>query len=287
MYGPYFGIEKVSLEVQKGEVFGFLGPNGAGKSTTINTILDLLRPESGQIEILGADHHRYGAMIRHRVGYLSGDMVTDPSLTGAQYLRYAANLRGGVDLKVIDDLAARLECDLTKKIKHLSRGNKQKIGLISALMHDPDLLILDEPTSGLDPLMQAEFNQIIREHSARGKTAFISSHALDEVQAICDRVGFIRDGRLVKVSSLAALIAEATKDVTVVFTDEPPADALQEIPGVTRLEIADHTAVFHFIGEDDALIKLIANYPIQHIQISEPNLSELFMGYYQEKTDVS
>lgn len=287
MYGNYYGVENISFDVKAGEVFGFLGPNGAGKSTMINTILDLLRPESGTIEIFGADNRRYGAMIRHRIGYLSGDMATDPTLTGVQYLSYVASLRGGVKNSTIDELADRLKCDLSKKIRHLSRGSKQKIGLISALMHDPDLLILDEPTSGLDPLIQAEFNEIIREHSARGKTTLISSHVLSEVQAVCNRVGFIREGKLIKLSPLDDLISEATKLVVIVFVEQPPDDLAESIDGISHLETTDRTVTFQFKGDDDALLKLLATYQVLHIQISEPDLSRLFMGYYQEKSDVS
>lgn len=280
-YGKSRGIADISLDVTTGEVFGFLGPNGAGKSTTINTILDILRPDTGTITILGADHRQASPNIRARIGYLSGDMETDPSLTGRQYLRFAANLRGGVDQTVIDALIVRLKCEVDKKIKYLSRGNKQKIGLIAALMHDPDLLILDEPTSGLDPLIQAEFNDIIREHKARGKTTFISSHALSEVQAICDRVGFIRDGKLIKVSPLDELMREATKRVTITFEGTVPRRDILDLAGVHDATINGQRAVFHFKGNDNDLLKLLAKHTVKDIQISEPDLADLFMDYYQ------
>lgn len=280
------GITDISLSVAKGEVFGFLGPNGAGKSTTINTILDLLRPQTGTIQIFGRDHRDHPATLRQQIGYLSGDMETDPTLTGRQYLHFVANLHDSVAQATINGLVERLKCDLDKKIRHLSRGNKQKIGLVAALMHDPDLLILDEPTSGLDPLIQAEFNAIIREHQQRGKTTFISSHVLSEVQAICDRVGFIRDGKLIKVSGLDELIREATKRVTVTFAKTVPKNSLVNLPGAHHVTIDNQTATFHFKGNDNELLRLLAAHPVKDIQISEPDLSDLFMNYYQSQEKI-
>lgn len=200
-YDKLHGIDDITLEVRKGEIFGFLGPNGAGKSTTINTILDILRPKSGTISILGVSHR--DVKKSHRLlGYLATDMETDPSLTGKQYLSFAASLQGDVDKAHVNELATRLKADLSIRIRHLSRGNRQKIGLIAALMHNPEVLILDEPTSGLDPLIQSEFYTILREHQQAGKTTFMSSHVLSEVQEVCNRVGFIKDGKLVQVSDL-------------------------------------------------------------------------------------
>lgn len=275
------GIESITLDVMAGEVFGFLGPNGAGKSTTINVMLDLLRPQTGTIELFGVDHRKRPALRRRQIGYLSGDMETDPTLTGRQYLHFVANIRGGVKQSTIGTLTDRLQCDLDKKIRHLSRGNKQKIGLVAALMHDPDLLILDEPTSGLDPLIQAEFNAIIREHQARGKTTFISSHVLSEVQAICDRVGFIRDGKLIKVSNLDDLIREATKHVTATFVKTVPKNSLINLPGAHNVIVDGQTASLHFKGNDNDLLRLLSAHSLKDVQISEPDLSDLFMDYYQ------
>lgn len=275
------GITDITLDVRPGEVFGFLGPNGAGKSTTINVILDLLRPSKGTIFILGHDHRDHPAEIRKQIGFLSGDMTTDTTLTGNQYLKFVANLHGNVPWARVEKLITRLKCQVDKKIKHLSRGNRQKIGLIAALMHDPDLLILDEPTSGLDPLIQAEFNEIIREHKARGKTTFISSHVLSEVQAICDQVGFIRDGHLVRVSPLDELIREATKRVIVVFDSPIPKKGLANLAGSHNLKIDGEIASFHFKGDDNELLSLLAKYAVKDVQISEPDLTDLFMGYYK------
>src|SRR3989344_4975975 len=189
MYGSSRGVENVSLSVKKGEIFGFLGPNGAGKTTTISLIVDLIRPTSGSIKIFGLDSVENSQEIRQRIGFLAGDFTLDDGLSGWQQLEYFGNLRGNFDKQYVRELAERLACNLNKKFKTLSKGNKQKVGLISALMHKPELLIFDEPTSGLDPLVQEEFHAIIREHQAKGGTAFISSHLLSEIQEICDVVG--------------------------------------------------------------------------------------------------
>jgi ABC-2 type transport system ATP-binding protein len=286
-YDSKHGIHDINLEVAKGEVFGFLGPNGAGKSTTINTILDLLKPQEGSIAVLGLDHHKDMKRVHSRLGYLSGDMETDPSLTGKQYLQYVAHLRGGISQDIIDGLVHRLKSDVTTKIRHLSRGNRQKIGLIAALMHDPDILILDEPTSGLDPLIQAEFNAIIREHKERGKTTFISSHVLSEVQSICDRVGFIRDGKLIRVSTLKELMKSSARNVTVHFTSKPPRDRIAKLQGVSQLRHEDGMLAFTFGGDMNELLRLLAANSIDNIQIAEPDLEDLFMNYYRtEDKDV-
>lgn len=285
-YGKSRGIENVSLAIREGEVFGFLGPNGAGKSTTINTVLDLLYADSGSISLFGLDSHKDSVKVRKRIGYLSGDMATDPSLTGAQYLAFAANLHGGVDKKHVDELVQRLKCETNKKIKSLSRGNRQKIGLVAALMHDPDLLILDEPTSGLDPLVQNEFNQIIKERKSAGKTTFMSSHVLSEVQTVCDRVGFIRDGKLIRVSSLAELMRHAPRKVSVLFSTTPPDSQLRVLKGVRDLKKNGMRREFSFQGNYNELLRILAMKPLHDVQILESPLDELFMEYYQSKEQV-
>lgn len=281
MYDSQHGIQNINLTVPQGEVFGFLGPNGAGKSTTINTIIDLLRPDQGSISVLGLDHKANAKEVRQRMGYLSGDMETDPSLTGRQYLEYAAHLHGRVHKDTIDQLVHRLRSDTSTRIKHLSRGNRQKIGLIAALMHDPDILILDEPTSGLDPLVQSEFNAIIREHKAKGKTTFISSHVLSEVQSICDRVGFIRDGHLIRVSPLRQLMSEASHHITVHFQKKVPVAEVEKLDGVHNLIHEDGTLDFEFSGDINKLIHILHTHPLNNIHITEPNLEDLFMDYYR------
>jgi ABC-2 type transport system ATP-binding protein len=280
-YGSSRGISNVDLEVATGEVFGFIGPNGAGKSTTIRTMLDLIRPSSGSAKILGLDSRQHSVEIHRRVGYLAGDMETDPGLSGRQYLEYAASLRGGVSRELMDKYIKRLQCDTKKKIKHLSRGNKQKIGLVAALMHDPDLLILDEPTSGLDPLVQAEFNNIIKEQVAKGKTAFISSHILSEVQSICDRVGFIREGKLIKVQSVDSLINEAYRKVRVSFKKAPALAEVKALKGVMDAAATKDTITFSYHGEAKPLIKWLAGQDVTDVVIDEAHLEDVFMEYYE------
>lgn len=283
-YNATRGIFNLTLDVQPGEVFGFLGPNGAGKSTTINTILDLLRTDEGAITVFGLDHQHDSLAIRRRIGYVSGDMETDPTLTGQQYLRFVAHQRGGVSKDTVNALAVRLHADLGTKIKHLSRGNKQKIGLISALMHSPDMLILDEPTSGLDPLIQAEFYQLLRERRDEGKTTFMSSHILSEVQSICDRVGFIREGKLINVTPLDELLRQAPQEVSVLFIGEPPMSALKHVPGVSNLIAHSSTVTFDFAGDTNQLVRVLASQRIKSLTIAEPDLEKLFMRYYQTTT---
>jgi len=284
-YDTTRGVHNINLEVSKGEIFGFLGPNGAGKTTTINTILDILRPNTGTISILGHDHRRVKKT--HRlIGYLAGDMETDPDLTGKQYLSYVAHLYGKVDSQRVDHLIKRLKVETAVKIKHLSRGNKQKIGLVAALMHDPEILILDEPTSGLDPLIQAEFNQIIQEHKQAGKTAFISSHVLSEVQNICDRVGFIRDGQLINVSRLDDLLRQSSQTVTVTFSSTPPKQKLADLKGVSNLTVDTFSCQFQFNGDVNQLLAILTQHNLTSLDMTEADLEDLFMSYYSGKNNV-
>ena len=204
-YGPVRGIDEVSISVERGEVYGFLGPNGAGKTTTIRTLLDLLHPTSGRATIFGLDSHEQSREIRARLGNLPGDFACDPRLTGREFLEFCAEARGMNGLGTASLLAQRFEADLDRRIGELSRGNRQKIGLIQALFHDPELLMLDEPTTGLDPLMQEEFLAVITEYRDRGGTVFLSSHDLDEVERVCDRVAIIREGRLAAVERVTEL----------------------------------------------------------------------------------
>lgn len=282
-YNAQHGIHAINLAVRPGEIFGFLGPNGAGKSTTINTMLDILRADEGSIHILDMDSHLQAKKIHRHAGYLSGDMETDPSLTGAQYLRFVASLHGGVNSERITALSRRLKADTATKIKHLSRGSKQKIGLIAALMHDPDILILDEPTSGLDPLMQAEFNTIIRERKGEGKTTFISSHVLSEVQTLCDRVGFIREGRLVEVSTLSDLLQKAPRRISVHFKAGTSAKNLRTLKGVKNFRQEDGIAIFLYSGDMNVLLKTLTEYSLQNLEIADADLEELFMSYYRNE----
>ncbi len=280
-YGADRGVFDLDFSVPRGQIFGFLGPNGAGKTTTIRMMLDAIRPSHGSITLLGLDSRRDSLALHRRIGYLSGDMEMERRLTGRQYLEYVANLRGNVPWAKIQKLVDRLDCQTDKKIAYLSRGNKQKIGLVAALMHSPDLLILDEPTSGLDPLIQDEFQKLMREHKAAGKTAFISSHVLSEVQEICDHVGFIRQGKLVDVQPLNSLQRKSLRKVRVTLS-RPNSKALQGLKGVHDLKVHGKEVSCNVTENFNGLLKALAKLPVKDIVIEEANLEDMFRHYYQE-----
>ena len=236
-YGKRRGLESLDLEVRSGEIYGFLGPNGAGKTTTIRLLLDLLRPTSGRATVLGTEPHAGGAALRRRIGYLSGDFVVDGGQTGGELLAHLGHLRGGVARERIDALADRLGLDPRVRIRSLSKGNRQKLGLVQAFMHEPELLILDEPTSGLDPILQQTFLDLVEEAKVAGQTVFMSSHVLSEVQRSADRVGIIRDGRMVDVEAVDVLRRRAVRHVELHF-DEPVAiEAFAGLPGVSDVTL--------------------------------------------------
>lgn len=279
-YGEARGIIDVNLSVTEGEVFGFLGPNGAGKSTTIRTLLDLIRPTRGRASIFGLDSHQDALEIHRRTGMLPGDLALYPRLTGTQNLHYLANLRGGVDWAFVEELAERLDSDLSRKVKNYSSGNRQKIGLIQALMHKPELLILDEPTSGLDPLIQQEFYKLVKEAQANGQTVFLSSHVLPEVERVCDRVGIIREGRLVTVEKVVEMKDKALRRMEIVFDGDVPAAAFRDIPGVRDVETHNNHLTCTIVGVMDRLVKAAAQYTVVTMTSREPNLEEIFLTYY-------
>lgn len=282
LYGTSRGISDINLEVEKGMIFGFLGPNGAGKTTTISILVDTLRPTSGTAKIFGMDSVADGVAIRKQIGYLSGDMELDGSLTGKQQLKYFGQIRGDYNESYVNKLAQRLECDLSKKIKHLSRGNKQKIGLISALMHKPKLLILDEPTSGLDPLMQEQFNSIILEHKKAGNTTFISSHILSEVQQLCDHVAFIKEGKIVANEPISTIAQDAPYQITVTSGDKSLTTILKKLPEVHTPKTEHNTFTFTYMGDISKLLKVLSKYPITDIAISKGDLETTFMDFYKD-----
>ena len=238
-YGDIVGIQDLSLEVTEGEVFGLLGPNGAGKTTTIRLILDFIRPTSGKATVFGLSPRSDGIDIRRRVGYLPGDFVTYEHMTGATVTEYFTNLRGADPVK-LEALCERYQLDLSRKIGQLSKGNKQKIGLVQAFMNDPDLLILDEPTAGLDPLLQYEFQKMVHEEKAQGKTIFMSSHVMSEVEATCDRVGIIREGELVTIDTVSHLTELSLWTAKITFTDPVPTDTFDNLPGITVTDQTDN-----------------------------------------------
>lgn len=280
LYGGTVGVKNISLGVKAGSIFGFLGPNGAGKTTTISMLVDILRPTSGNIKIFGLDNAVNSLEIRQRIGYLAGDFALDGSLTGWQQVAFFGALRGGLDKKYVRDLAERLNCNLNHKIKTLSRGNKQKVGLITALMHQPELLILDEPTSGLDPLVQAEFNKLLLEHKKEGKTAFVSSHVLSEVQEICDDVAFIRTGTMIAHTPVSKLAAGLPRDVQISGVNTALLTALKSLPGFVVVSHANHQLKGSFDGDINLLLGLLAKHKIDNLHLHEADLETVFMKYY-------
>ena len=285
-YGRQLGIEDVNLDVREGEVFGFLGPNGAGKSTTIRTILDEIRPTSGSATILGLDTHAEAVKIRRHIGYIPGDLALYPNLTGMDTLQYFANMRGGVDWSFVDELAERIDSDLSRKVGDLSTGNRQKVGVIQAFMHRPDLLIMDEPTAGLDPLIQREFQKMVSEVAAEGRTVFLSSHTLSEVQRVADRVGIIRNGRLITVESVADLRSKSMREVEFVLDTQGEASVFEDVEGVRNVVVAGNHVEMSFGGDMGELLTTVTErYGVADIKTTEADLEEIFLTYYHEEEE--
>ena len=281
-YGRHRGIEDVTFAVQPGEVFGFLGPNGAGKTTTIRTLLDLIHPTAGRARIFGLDSRRDSVAIRARLGNLPGDFGFGREATGRRAVELLARLRGVAGTARAEELAARFRADLDRPLGQLSRGNRQKVGLILATFHRPELLILDEPTSGLDPLMQEEFLDLVGEERDRGCAVFLSSHELDEVQRVCDRVGIVRGGRLIAVERIADLLGKARRRFAVELADPAGLERLRSLDGVADLEIADGRATFTAGGDLDAVVRELAGHHVVDLEATHPSLEEVFLGYYEE-----
>jgi ABC-2 type transport system ATP-binding protein len=282
-YGRHRGIEDVTFAVAPGEIFGFLGPNGAGKTTTIRALLDLHHPTGGSARLFGVDSRRDSVAIRARLGNLPGDFGFGRQASGREALRLLARLRGVEGIGRAEALAERFHADLERPLGQLSRGNRQKIGLILATFHEPELLIFDEPTSGLDPLMQEEFLALVAEERERGCTVFVSSHDLDEVQRICDRVGMVREGRLIAVERMADLLGKARRKVSVRLSGPSSLDDLRALPGVSELAVADEHASFEVAGDFDRVLKALAAHHVTDIEAVHPSLEEVFLGYYREE----
>jgi len=283
-YGKVRALRGVDLEVQRGEIFGFLGPNGAGKTTTIRCMLDLIRPDGGTVRVLGIDPQADPVVVQARTGYLPGELQLDPNMTAEGALRYLNALRGNkVDWGFAHQLAERLDLDLKPAIKNLSHGNKQKVGIVQALMHRPELLLLDEPTLGLDPLMQQEVLRLLAEAKAGGATVFFSSHILSEVQAAAERVAFIRLGLIVEVAETASLINRALRRARIRFKQAVDITPLASLPGVTVLSQDDGTSVtLQVEGEMDALMKALTTFPVSDFETERPSLEEIFLAYYED-----
>jgi ABC-2 type transport system ATP-binding protein len=279
-YGSHRGIIDLDLQVNEGEAFGFLGPNGAGKTTTIRTLLDHLRPTSGHARIFGIDTHEDPMTIHARIGYLPGEFVLYDKLTGGQTIEYFANLRGGVEAAYQAELVERLDIDPSRKFREYSKGNKQKIGLVIALQHKPELLILDEPTSGLDPLVQQTFYEVIREAKAAGRTIFLSSHILSEVEKTCDRVGIIRDGRLARIGRVEELRDLAHHQVEIIFVGDVPEREFAALPGVSEVVVDGQTMHLRVSGSIAPIIRAAAGYELADLISREPSLEETFLAEY-------
>jgi ABC-2 type transport system ATP-binding protein len=281
-YGRDRGVVDLDFTVSAGEVFGFLGPNGAGKTTTIRLLLDLIRPTRGRVEVFGVDPRRDVA-VRRRIGYLPGDLRLYERLTARELLTYLANLRGMSDLGRATALADRLGLELDRSIKSLSKGNRQKVGLVQAFMHTPDLLVLDEPTAGLDPLIQQQFYDLLDEVKAGGAAVFLSSHVLPEVQHVADRVALIRDGTLVLVAGVDELRARAVARVEVTFATPPPVRAFVGVTGAREVERHGRTVLFALEGEADALVKALGRYRVVALDSHEADLEDIFLALYRSE----
>jgi beta-exotoxin I transport system ATP-binding protein len=281
-YGSHRGIEDVTLSIEEAEVFGFLGPNGAGKTTTVRTLLDLLHPTSGSARIFGLDSHRDSVAIHARLGNLPGDFGYAKVETGRQAVSLLAKVRGVPGIGRAEALAERFHADLDRPLGQLSRGNRQKVGLILAVFHEPELLILDEPTSGLDPLMQEEFLALIREERRRGCAVLLSSHELDEVERVCDRVGIIRGGRLIATERIADLLDRTPRRVSVEFGEPVELAELRACAGVSSVEAADRRVSFRLVGDPDPVVKALARHTVSELEFARPTLEEVFLTYYEE-----
>lgn len=275
-------IDKISLHVQPGEIYGFLGPNGAGKSTTIRTLMNFIQPTNGSASILGLDVVRDSVAIKRSVGYLASDMAMYSKMTGRQFLDYMVDLQGSHDTAYRRDLTRRLKADASKLLGSLSRGNRQKFAIIQAFMHKPDMLILDEPSSGLDPLMQETFYELLQEARARGAAVFMSSHILSEVQKVCDRVGIIRDGKLIAERSIADMTRDAAHTFQVTFRNTPPLAELKHVHGVKLIGHDGHSVTLHVQGQLPSLLALLAKHEVLQLEARQLDLEELFMHYYKD-----
>ncbi len=281
-FGELTAVDHLDLEVRTGEVFGFLGPNGAGKSTTIRCILDLSHPTSGSIAVLALDSHADSLQIRRRIGYCPGDLALYSNLTGRQVIDYMANLRGGVDGAQVDALAERFNADLSKRCSDYSSGNRQKVGLIQAFMHQPDLVILDEPSTGLDPLVQQELQHLIAEVRSDGRTVFLSSHTLSEVERVADRVGIVRHGRLVEVATITDLKAKAIRGLELEFAQDVDPARFEDVTGVRNVSGGGHQLTVSYDGPIEPVLEAATALGVVNLHSQDTDLEQIFLAYYRD-----
>ena len=282
-YGSHRGIIELDLSVSEGETFGFLGPNGAGKTTTIRLLLDHIRPTSGLARVFGLETTSNAVAIHRRVGYLPGEFDLYGGLTGGETIRYFANLRGGVDAAYSARLVERLDLDPSRKFKEYSKGNKQKVGLVVALQHRPDLLILDEPTSGLDPLVQQEVFRLVDEAKAEGRTVFFSSHVISEVERTCDRVAIVRAGRLVQLDRVEAVRDLSHHEVEMRFAGTVPVETFAALPGVSGTTVTGDTMRLRVVGPIAPVVRAAGAHELLDFTSREPSLEETFLGFYGDE----
>jgi ABC-type multidrug transport system ATPase subunit len=279
-YGRHRGIFDLDLEVHEGEAFGFIGPNGAGKTTTLRLLMDLIRPDRGVAQIMGMDTQHDGVKIREGIGYLPGEPPEYPNHTGEHILDLLAHLRGGVDPARISSLALRFDLDLHRKYRQYSHGNKQKVWLIQAFMHDPRILFLDEPTTGLDPLMQQVFRELVKEARERGATIFLSSHVLPEVQEICDRIGVVHEGTMRQVGSMEELRITHVRRVDATVENSLDPAKLAAVPGVADVVVSDHHLQCTMTGKMEPLLDVLQAAVVLTLDSSEMSLEEVFLSEY-------
>ncbi len=284
-YGSQRGLFDLDLEVEPGQVFGFLGPNGAGKTTTIRLLLDLIRPDRGSASIFGLDCRAESVAVKRRIGYLPGELPDYPTFTGAEVVELLANLRGGVDAGQIRTLAERFQLDLSHKYREYSHGNKQKVAVVQAFMHRPALLVLDEPTTGLDPLNQQEFYRLLREVRAEGRTVFLSSHVLSEVEHVCDQVALIRQGRLIRTGPLDEVRDLRIHRVEVTFEGPLSGEDVARLPGVSNVELQDGRLRCTVRGPFAPLLAVLATTTVRDFSSHEPSLEDVFLTYYGGPAD--
>jgi ABC-2 type transport system ATP-binding protein len=281
--GDVLALNALNLTVHQGEIFGYLGPNGAGKSTTIRILMDLIRPTSGSAQIFGMDVRQHAVEIHKRIGFMPGELSLWPGQTGGDVVKYFSAVHGNVNPAYVKEVCGRLQLDLSLKMRQYSTGNKRKLGLLLAVMHKPDLLILDEPTSGLDPLMQQVFNDMMREWRDAGRTVFLSSHVLGEVQAICDRVAILRGGIVQATERVEKLMHADFRWVKITFREPVSAAAFEDVTGISDVTTDGLTATMRVIGDFDPVIRAIDGHYIVDLHVAEPTLEEVFLAYYGDK----